>query len=122
MGLITARMCPRRSATASGTTHSSMITAMVTDVVGIRCRMRRTASICEKGDRILLDFRKFMFRAVYMSDNLIPDRDRGSHVVKMLFSITRRGTGRGCYDVFRAQLNASPRATFPVRLSTTSRG
>ena len=55
--------------------------------------------MCEEGDRILLDFRKFMFRAVYMSDNLIPDRNRGSHVVKMLFSYyTERDKSGAFYD------------------------
>ena len=40
-----------------------------------------------------------MFRAVYMSYNLTPDRNRGSHVVKMLFSYyTERDKSGVFYD------------------------
>lgn len=100
MGLITATDVPEEIRRRIGTTHSSMITAMVTDVVE-HSMQNETDGIhmCEEGDRILLDFRRFMFRAVYMSDNLIPDRDRGSHVVKMLFSYyTERDRSGACYD------------------------
>ena len=74
--------------------------AMVTDVVEHSMQDETDGiHMCVEGDRILLDFRRFMFRAVYMSDNLIPDRNRGSHVVKMLFSYyTERDRSGACYD------------------------
>ncbi len=98
MGLISAADIPPEIKDYIGTTHSSMITAMVTDVVEHSLQNETDGiHMCEKGDRILLDFRKFMFDAVYMSKNLIPDRNRGSNVVKMLFSYYTEKDSKGNY-------------------------
>ena len=98
MGLIHAEDIPSHIRHRIGTTHSSMITAMVTDVVD-HSMQNETDGIhmSEEGDQILLDFRKFMFTAVYMSDNLIPDRKRGNNVVQMLFKYYTEKDTQGQY-------------------------
>ena len=86
MGLIGESDLPDDVRARLGTTHSSMITAMVTDVVDHSMQDEKDGiRMCPEGDRILLKFRSFMFKEVYMSENLIPDRKRGSNVVKMLY-------------------------------------
>ena len=86
MGLIGESDLPDDVRARLGTTHSSMITAMVTDVVDHSMQDEKDGiHMCPEGDRILLKFRSFMFKEVYMSENLIPDRKRGSNVVKMLY-------------------------------------
>ena len=98
MGLIHAEDIPSPIRQHIGTTHSSMITAMVTDVVD-HSMANETDGIhmSQEGDQILLDFRKFMFTAVYMSDNLIPDRKRGNNVVQMLFKYYTEKDPNGQY-------------------------
>lgn len=98
MGLIHADDIPSPIRQRIGTTHSSMITAMVTDVVD-HSMANETDGIhmSQEGDQILLDFRKFMFTAVYMSDNLIPDRKRGNNVVQMLFKYYTEKDPKGEY-------------------------
>lgn len=86
MGLISAADIPEHIRARIGTTHSSMITAMVTDVVEHSLQSDADGiHMCPEGDQVLLDFRKWMFSAVYMSDALMPDRIRGAGVVKMLY-------------------------------------
>ncbi len=98
MGLISSSDIPLAIRHRIGTTHSSMITAMVTDVVEHSMQDEKDGiHMSSQGDQCLLDFRKFMFTAVYMSDNLIPDRKRGSNVVKMLFKYYTEKDRNGKY-------------------------
>jgi dGTPase len=55
----------------------------------------------EEGDRVLSAFRKFMFDEVYMSRALIPDRKRGSNVVKMLYTYYTEKRADGSYHETR---------------------
>lgn len=83
-GLLTAEDLPDEVRTRFGTRHSRMITAMVTDLVE-HSEGKDKISMSKKGDATLLLFRQFMFHAVYLSQALVPDRNRGYHVVQMLY-------------------------------------
>lgn len=98
MGLIKAADIPEPIRNRIGTTHSSMITAMVTDVV-THSMQNETDGIhmSPEGDQNLLDFRKFMFQAVYMAPPLMPDRKRGSYVVQSLFRYYTETDEKGHY-------------------------
>lgn len=83
-GLLTARDLPDAVRRRFGETHSDMITAMVTDL--IRSALdSRALHMSPEGDETLLTFREFMFRRVYLSPALVPDRERGYNVVQMLY-------------------------------------
>ena len=84
MGLISAKELPDRVRRVLGTTHSSMITAMVQNLVE-NSMDEDTIHMDKEGDEVLLEFRSFMFDRVYMSQPLIPDRKRGHGVVVMLY-------------------------------------
>ena len=84
MGLISADKLPERVRRVLGTTHSSMITAMVEDLVA-NSADQDSIHMSREGDETLLEFREFMFSQVYMSEALIPDRKRGHDVVVMLY-------------------------------------
>ena len=84
MGLISAKELPDRVRRVLGTTHSSMITAMVQNLVE-NSMDEDTIHMDKEGDEVLLEFRSFMFDQVYMSQPLIPDRKRGHGVVVMLY-------------------------------------
>lgn len=83
MGLISAKELPDRVRRVLGTTHSSMITAMVQNLVE-NSMDEDTIHMDKEGDEVLLEFRSFMFDRVYMSQPLI-DRKRGRGVVVMLY-------------------------------------
>ena len=98
MGLISTHDLPEEVRRTMGTTHSSMITAMVTEVVSHSMENEEDGiHMSEEGDRLLHLFRQFMFTEVYMSDNLIPDRKRGSNVVKMLYAYYTEKKKDGTY-------------------------
>lgn len=83
-GLLTARDLPDAVRRRFGETHSDMITAMVTDLIQSAldsCALHMSP----EGDETLLTFREFMFRRVYLSPALVPDRERGYNVVQMLY-------------------------------------
>lgn len=83
-GLLTARDLPDAVRRRFGETHSDMITAMVTDL--IQSALDSLAlHMSPEGDETLLTFREFMFRRVYLSPALVPDRERGYNVVQMLY-------------------------------------
>lgn len=83
-GLLTADDLPADVRLRFGTRHSKMITAMVTDIVENSLQDQVIAMSAE-GEKTLLLFREFMFRAVYTAPALIPDRKRGYDVVRMLY-------------------------------------
>ncbi|MDY6084456.1 MAG: deoxyguanosinetriphosphate triphosphohydrolase [Dialister sp.] len=98
MGLIHSEDLPEDVRRRLGTTHSSMITSMVTDLVeNSMADDEDGIHMSPEGDRILLKFRQFMFDAVYMSSALIPDRNRGSNVVKMLYAYYTEKDEQGNY-------------------------
>lgn len=102
MGLIGPDDLPPDVVAKIGVTHSSMITAMVTDVVTHSMGAETDGiHMSEEGDRVLLAFRKFMFDEVYMSRALIPDRKRGSNVVKMLYRYYTEKRPDGSYHETR---------------------
>lgn len=84
-GLLTVQDLPEVVRLRFGETHSRMITAMVTDLIK-HSFGREVITMSPEGDETLLLFREFMFRRVYLSPALIPDRQRGYQVVKMLYS------------------------------------
>ena len=87
MGLIGPDNLPDMVKKKIGTTHSSMITALVTSVVKNSMHDETDGiHMSKEGDEVLQTFRQFMFDEVYMSKALIPDRKRGSNVVKMLYN------------------------------------
>lgn len=87
MGLIGPEDLPDMVKHKIGTTHSSMITALVTSVVKNSMQNEEDGiHMSKEGDEVLKTFRQFMFDEVYMSKALIPDRKRGSNVVKMLYN------------------------------------
>lgn len=87
MGLIGPEDLPDMVKHKIGTTHSSMITALVTSVVKNSMQNEEDGiHMSKEGDEVLQTFRQFMFDEVYMSKALIPDRKRGSNVVKMLYN------------------------------------
>lgn len=68
-----------------------MITALVTEVVENSMKTHEDGiHMSKEGDEILLKFRRFMFDEVYMSASLIPDRKRGSNVVKCSTTTTQK--------------------------------
>lgn len=83
-GLLTTRDLPDAVRRRFGETHSDMITAMVTDLIQSALDSR-ALHMSPEGDETLLTFREFMFRRVYLSPALVPDRERGYHVVQMLY-------------------------------------
>lgn len=83
-GLLTARDLPDDVRRRFGETHSDMITAMVTDLIQSALDSR-ALHMSPEGDETLLTFREFMFRRVYLSPALVPDRERGYNVVQMLY-------------------------------------
>ncbi len=102
MGLIGPDDLPPDVVAKIGVTHSSMITAMVTDVVTHSMQDDSDGiHMSEEGDQVLLAFRKFMFEEVYMSRALIPDRKRGSNVVKMLYTYYTEKRPDGSYHETR---------------------
>ncbi len=84
MGLISANQIPDKIRKVLGVTHSSMITAMVEDLVA-NSMDKDSIQMSREGDETLLEFRQFMFDEVYLSQALIPDRQRGHDVVVMLY-------------------------------------
>lgn len=84
-GLLTVQDLPEVVRLRFGETHSRMITSMVTDLIK-HSFGREVITMSPEGDETLLLFREFMFRRVYLSPALIPDRQRGYQVVKMLYS------------------------------------
>ncbi len=84
-GLLTADDLPPEVRRRFGDTHSAMITAMVTDLIGSASESG-AVHMSPEGDETLLAFREFMFRRVYLSPALVPDRERGYHVVQMLYT------------------------------------
>lgn len=83
-GLLTAEDLPDNVRRRFGETHSEMITAMVTDLIA-GAMDSAVIRMSPEGDETLLQFREFMFRRVYLSPALIPDRERGYQVVQMLY-------------------------------------
>lgn len=99
MGLIGSKDIPEHIRNRLGLTHSSMITAMVEDLVEHSMQTETDGiHMSPEGDAVLLDFRKFMFEAVYMSEALVPDRQRGMNVVKMLYKYYTEKKGDGYYE------------------------
>lgn len=83
-GLLTAEDLPEHVRRRFGTTHSEMITSMVTDLIE-SVPADHQIHMSEEGDATLLEFRQFMFERVYLSPELTPDRNRGYQVVQMLY-------------------------------------
>lgn len=82
--LLTVNDLPENVRKTFGDTHSRMITAMVTDLVD-HALSAKEIRMSAHGDETLLEFREFMFQRVYLSPALIPDRERGYNVVRMLY-------------------------------------
>lgn len=102
MGLIGPEDLPEAVKQKIGVTHSSMITAMVTSVVKNSMQSEEDGiHMSKEGDEILVLFRRFMFDEVYMSKALIPDRKRGSNVVKMLYTYYTEKRPDGSYHETR---------------------
>ena len=83
-GLLTADDLPQEVQERFGRTHSEMITSMVMDLIA-HSRTGTTLCMSEEGDRTLLLLRQFMFDNVYIAPVMIPDRERGYHVVTCLY-------------------------------------
>lgn len=82
-GMISADDLPAEVREHFGTTHSSMITAMVTDIVTTSLAAG-TVQLTERTTETMAVFRKFMFEHVYAAPPLIPDRERAYRLVQEL--------------------------------------
>lgn len=84
-GMLTVEALPFEVREHFGMTPSSMITAMVEDMV--RESLDKPAiSMSADVEMTMNLFRQFMFKHVYLAPALIPDRKKASHVVKNLFT------------------------------------
>ena len=84
-GMLEADDLPEEVRFYFGDTPSSMITAMVKDMVEQsldKPAIQMSADI----ESTMNVFRQFMFKNVYLAPALIPDRNKAAHVVKNLFT------------------------------------
>lgn len=84
-GMLTADDLPEEVRCHFGTTPSSMITAMVKDMVE-QSLEQPSISMSSHIESTMHIFRQFMFKRVYLAPALIPDRNKAAHVVKNLFT------------------------------------
>jgi len=84
-GMLTAEELPFEVREHFGMTPSSMITAMVEDMVR-ESLDKPVISMSNDIEMTMNLFRQFMFKNVYLAPALIPDRNKASHVVKNLFT------------------------------------
>lgn len=84
-GMLTANDLPEAVRTYFGDTPSSMITAMVKDMVE-QSFDKPNIVMSREIDSTMHVFRQFMFQNVYLAPALIPDRNKAAHVVKNLFT------------------------------------
>lgn len=84
-GMLTANDLPEEVRTYFGDTPSSMITAMVKDMVEQSFDKPKIVMSGEIESTMHV-FRQFMFQNVYLAPALIPDRNKAAHVVKNLFT------------------------------------
>lgn len=82
-GMISAESLPPEVRERFGVTHSSMITAMVTDIV-MTSQAAGTVAMTEDTRATMDIFRKFMFEHVYAAPPLVPDRERAYRLVQEL--------------------------------------
>lgn len=82
-GMLTADDLPPEVQRHFGTTHSSMITAMVSDLV-YSSSDRETIVMTDATQAVMRTFREFMFANVYQAPALVPDRKRGYRLVQEL--------------------------------------
>jgi dGTPase len=83
-GMLTPEDLPEEVRTRFGERHSRMITSMVTDLIEHSIKTG-TLSMTETGEKTLMLFREFMFKNVYIAPVMMPDRERGYHVVRQLY-------------------------------------
>lgn len=84
-GMLTAENLPDEVRTYFGDTPSSMITAMVKDIVE-QSWDKPSISMSPNIEMTMNILRQFMFKRVYLAPALIPDRNKAAHVVKNLFN------------------------------------
>lgn len=84
-GMLTANDLPEEVRTYFGDTPSSMITAMVKDMVE-QSFDKPNIVMSREIESTMHVFRQFMFQNVYLAPALIPDRNKAAHVVKNLFT------------------------------------
>lgn len=84
-GMLTANDLPEEVRTYFGDTPSSMITAMVKDMVEQSFDKPKIV-MSREIESTMHVFRQFMFQNVYLAPALIPDRNKAAHVVKNLFT------------------------------------
>lgn len=84
-GMLIANDLPEAVRTYFGDTPSSMITAMVKDMVE-QSFDKPNIVMSREIDSTMHVFRQFMFQNVYLAPALIPDRNKAAHVVKNLFT------------------------------------
>lgn len=84
-GMLTAEDLPDEVRTYFGDTPSSMITAMVKDMVE-QSWEKPSISMSPNIEMTMNILRQFMFKRVYLAPALIPDRNKAAHVVKNLFN------------------------------------
>lgn len=84
-GMLTSNDLPEEVRTYFGDTPSSMITAMVKDMVEQSFDKPKIVMSGEIESTMHV-FRQFMFQNVYLAPALIPDRNKAAHVVKNLFT------------------------------------
>ena len=85
-GVLFAEQMPENVRKVLGSRHSEMITAMVTDMI---VSSMDKNEICQSPEvkAAMDEFRKFMFERVYLSDEMMEEREKAYHVVVGLYEM-----------------------------------
>lgn len=82
-GMLTPNDLPSKVRELFGSTHSSMITAMVSDIVKTSAGQNQV-TMTKQTEDTMNEFRSYMFEHVYEAPALVPDRERGYRMVQEL--------------------------------------
>jgi dGTPase len=83
-GLMTLDDLPEKVRQVLGETSSSMITAMVTDMIETSCQSPRIANSAQVAEAMQA-FRDIMFEKLYNSDHLMKERFKGRMIIERLY-------------------------------------
>lgn len=83
-GVIQPENLPKEVAKTLGTRHSEMITSMVTDVI-LTSFKKNLIGQSESVKNAMMEFRQFMFRHVYLTPEIMVEREKAEHVISGLY-------------------------------------
>lgn len=85
-GVIGVQDLPGKVRKILGTKHSEMLTAMVTDMIATSMNSSEIKQTNEIKDA-MNEFRQFMFERVYLSPEIMVEREKANHVITGLFQM-----------------------------------